>query len=1028
MEVHPAVARDLLGEGGAKPAARRRRRRHGATSSSGVRIVRRSSHRSLRRRRRPYCGNLTRRCARCLRPPRAPAPRARAARDRLRLRHRRRGAEPDRGRGRVRRGAVLDGASLRARFRQVTRGRPDARRRRPTSARSRRVRPAARVAARRAGRVFLVFTAGARAPGLLAGSRSASGSRCSSRAAGSSAGRTPTRSRSAASPASGRCTSRAHVGKNPAPRDAKRRMTISHLHSVAPAAEPIDLARGEGAAGDLLLALGGDLEDESLRDTPRRMAEALRRAPDPAPVQRHDVPQRRGLRRARRRRATSRSTRSASTTCCPFHGRRARRLPARRADHRAVEARPRVVELFARDLQVQERLTTQVADWLERAARARAASASCSRPSTSACRCAACRSPAPDRHLCPARPGARRSADPPGVPGPRDGGGSRHEQHATDVRDRRRQPGRRQGRRGPARGGLRRRASCSSATRPTRPTSARRSRRTTCAARPSATRLRAHDEGFYDEHDDRAAHRHVARPIDAGASEVVLDGGERIGFDRLLLATGAEPRGACRLAGRRPRRRPRPAHARATATRCASVLARGGRARRHRRGLDRLPRSPRPRGRGAWRWRSSSRAGVPLERVLGAGGRRDLPRRPRATTASSWSLGAGIEAIEGVGRVEGVRTGRRARRSTCDLVVVGVGVAPRTRARRGGRARRSTTASSSTSASRTERARHLRRRRRRQRRPPVLRPSASASSTGPTRSNQGPAAARNMLGTRRRLRPPPVLLLRPVRRRHGVRRPARRPDDRVVFRGDPATREFIAFWLRDGRVVAGMNVNVWDVSDPIQALSLARDRRPRPAGRPRGPARRGGAGRRELAPRPARGHSRRRAVGELVLARSTSRRGRSTSRTCGRLPAGEARRAAPASRVVARRASRASRGAGSAASTAWSRNAASGVVVAARRRAGRSGLRCRPSCAQVRISNSSSSVPMPPGSATNASARSAISALRSCIEPTTRRSVSPAWRDLAVDQRLRDDADHLAAGRERARRRATPISPTLPPP
>jgi len=39
-----------------------------------------------------------------------------------------------------------------------------------------------------------------------------------------------------------------------------------------------------------------------------------------------------------------------------------------------------------------------------------------------------------------------------------------------------------------------------------------------------------------------------------------------------------------------------------------------------------------------------------------------------------------------------------------------------------------------------------------------------------------------------------------------------------VFRGDPASREFIAFWLRDGRVVAGMNVNVWDVVEPIRAL------------------------------------------------------------------------------------------------------------------------------------------------------------------------------------------------------------------
>jgi 3-phenylpropionate/trans-cinnamate dioxygenase ferredoxin reductase subunit len=42
--------------------------------------------------------------------------------------------------------------------------------------------------------------------------------------------------------------------------------------------------------------------------------------------------------------------------------------------------------------------------------------------------------------------------------------------------------------------------------------------------------------------------------------------------------------------------------------------------------------------------------------------------------------------------------------------------------------------------------------------------------------------------------------------------------DRVVFRGDVPNREFIAFWLKDNRVLAGMNVNVWDVTDPIKAL------------------------------------------------------------------------------------------------------------------------------------------------------------------------------------------------------------------
>jgi 3-phenylpropionate/trans-cinnamate dioxygenase ferredoxin reductase subunit len=42
--------------------------------------------------------------------------------------------------------------------------------------------------------------------------------------------------------------------------------------------------------------------------------------------------------------------------------------------------------------------------------------------------------------------------------------------------------------------------------------------------------------------------------------------------------------------------------------------------------------------------------------------------------------------------------------------------------------------------------------------------------------------------------------------------------DEVVYRGDSDTLEFIAFWLKEGRLVAGMNVNVWDVSDDIQGL------------------------------------------------------------------------------------------------------------------------------------------------------------------------------------------------------------------
>ncbi|MGW3357435.1 NAD(P)/FAD-dependent oxidoreductase [Streptomyces bungoensis] len=48
--------------------------------------------------------------------------------------------------------------------------------------------------------------------------------------------------------------------------------------------------------------------------------------------------------------------------------------------------------------------------------------------------------------------------------------------------------------------------------------------------------------------------------------------------------------------------------------------------------------------------------------------------------------------------------------------------------------------------------------------------------------------------------------------------------DEVVIRGDAGKREFIAFWVKEGRVLAGMNVNVWDVTQPIQQLVRSRAR------------------------------------------------------------------------------------------------------------------------------------------------------------------------------------------------------------
>jgi 3-phenylpropionate/trans-cinnamate dioxygenase ferredoxin reductase subunit len=45
--------------------------------------------------------------------------------------------------------------------------------------------------------------------------------------------------------------------------------------------------------------------------------------------------------------------------------------------------------------------------------------------------------------------------------------------------------------------------------------------------------------------------------------------------------------------------------------------------------------------------------------------------------------------------------------------------------------------------------------------------------------------------------------------------------DEIVYRGALADGAFVAFWLTDQRVIAGMNVNVWDVSDDIQSLIRA---------------------------------------------------------------------------------------------------------------------------------------------------------------------------------------------------------------
>jgi GTP cyclohydrolase I len=139
-------------------------------------------------------------------------------------------------------------------------------------------------------------------------------------------------------------------------------MTLSHLHAVAPAAEPIDTARVTSAARELLLALGADLEDESMRETPRRMAETYVELLTPRPFAATTFPNDEGYDEL----VVARDIPFHSLCehhLLPFHGvAHIGYLPGERIV--GLSKLGRVVDLYARRPQVQERLTTQVARWL----------------------------------------------------------------------------------------------------------------------------------------------------------------------------------------------------------------------------------------------------------------------------------------------------------------------------------------------------------------------------------------------------------------------------------------------------------------------------------------------------------------------------------------------------------------------------------------------------------------------------------------------------------------------------------------
>jgi 3-phenylpropionate/trans-cinnamate dioxygenase ferredoxin reductase subunit len=319
-----------------------------------------------------------------------------------------------------------------------------------------------------------------------------------------------------------------------------------------------------------------------------------------------------------------------------------------------------------------------------------------------------------------------------------------------------------------------------------------------------------HEDGFYAEHDIELRLGRTAVSLDAASSEVVLDDGERLGYARLLLTTGAEPRRlsipGAELDGVLYLRSVEDCDAlRARLDRGGSVVVVGAgwigaevAASARQRGLDVTVIDP---------------AAVPLERVLGAevgAVYRDI----HVDHGVRMLLATGVAALEGAAGVERVRTAD-GRALACDFVVVGVGVQPR--------------AALAVQAGIAVDDGILVDEQLRTSAPGVFAAGDVASALHPSYGeririehwanalHQGPAAAHAMLGSEAAYDRVPYFFSDQYD--VGMEYAGfAREWDRVVFRGDPATREFIAFWLVGDRVVAGMNVNVWDVTDPIQRL------------------------------------------------------------------------------------------------------------------------------------------------------------------------------------------------------------------
>ena len=318
-----------------------------------------------------------------------------------------------------------------------------------------------------------------------------------------------------------------------------------------------------------------------------------------------------------------------------------------------------------------------------------------------------------------------------------------------------------------------------------------------------------HEDRFYEENEIDLRVRTSVAAIDAAAREAVLDSGERVAFDRLLLATGAAPRKlgvpGHELEGIHYLRDVEDSDLLRSRLDAGSghvvVIGAGwigaeAAASARTKGLDVT---------------LVEMTDVPLERVLGRvlG---EIYRDIHVEHGVDFRGGVALERFEGSRAVERVVLADGSS-IDCDFVVVGVGVSPRVQIAEASGiavdngvlvdARLETSVPGVFAAGDVANAWH-----------PFFEQRIRVEHWA-NALNQGPAATRNMLGAEEPYERLPYFFSDQYE--VGMEYSGYATDwDEVVFEGDVAAREFIAYWLRRGRVVAGMNVNVWDVTEAIQ--------------------------------------------------------------------------------------------------------------------------------------------------------------------------------------------------------------------